>query len=83
MVSEVYNVVEGKCIRCCHCQVDCMALDLPIVLLTECYSDILSHRLLYYKPKHCKEGVQLMTEDVETLEPGEYLNDKIMNFYLK
>ena len=40
-------------------------------------------RLLCYKPKGCKVGVELMTTDVETLEPGEYLNDKIMDFYLK
>ena len=40
-------------------------------------------RELLYKPKGCKDGVELMTDDVTCLHPGEYLNDKIMDFYLK
>ena len=28
-------------------------------------------------------AVELTTADVETLEPGDFLNDKIMDFYLK
>lgn len=44
---------------------------------------MLTYRLLTYKPKGCKVGVELRTMDVETLDPGEYLNDKIMDFYLK
>ena len=40
-------------------------------------------RLLSYKPSGCKVGVELMTMDVETLNPGQYLNDKIMDFYFK
>ena len=40
-------------------------------------------RLLTYKPEGCKFGVELMSMDMETLNPGEFLNDKIMDFYLK
>lgn len=40
-------------------------------------------RLLSYKPKGCKVSLELMAMDVETLNHSEYLNDKIINFYLR
>ena len=40
-------------------------------------------RLLTYKPQGSKVTLDIMSADVECLEPGEYLNDKIIDFYLK
>ena len=46
---------------------------------------LLSHisRLLTYKPQGSKVTLDIMSADVECLDPGEYLNDKIIDFYLK
>ena len=40
-------------------------------------------RLLTYKPVGSKLSMDMMSADLECLEPGEYLNDKIIDFYLK
>lgn len=41
------------------------------------------HRLVTYKPQGSKVMLDIMSADVECLDPGEYLNDKIIDFYLK
>ena len=51
-------------------------LDRTIVL---CFG----RRLLTYKPQGSKVTLDIMSADVECLDPGEYLNDKIIDFYLK
>ena len=40
-------------------------------------------RLLTYKPQGSKVTLDIMSADVECLDPGEHLNDKIIDFYLK
>ena len=46
-------------------------------------NDALAFRLFTYKPVGSKMTLDIMSADVECLDPGEYLNDKIIDFYLK
>jgi len=41
------------------------------------------YRELKYQPEGSKMAVELTRSDVDTLEAGEFLNDKIVDFYLK
>ncbi|XP_046696353.1 sentrin-specific protease 7b [Silurus meridionalis] len=40
-------------------------------------------RLIQYPPPPCKGGITVTTEDLECLRDGEFLNDVIIDFYLK
>lgn len=41
-------------------------------------------RLLTYNvPAGCKVNIEVSTHDVDTLSPREYLNDKVVDFYLR
>lgn len=54
----------------------------PILLTQVCLLCVLC-RLILYPPPPSKGGITVTTEDLECLKSGEFLNDVIIDFYLK
>ncbi|XP_012696181.1 sentrin-specific protease 7b [Clupea harengus] len=50
---------------------------------TQCRNQALPRRLIQYPPPPSKGGITVTTEDLECLKSGEFLNDVIIDFYLK
>ncbi|XP_048091012.1 sentrin-specific protease 7b isoform X1 [Alosa alosa] len=48
-----------------------------------CRTQALPRRLIQYPPPPSKGGITVTTEDLECLKSGEFLNDVIIDFYLK
>lgn len=54
-----------------------------ILLLLQSHGFIISFRLMVYPPPPAKGGISVTNEDLHCLNDGEFLNDVIIDFYLK